>query len=295
MFKKVALIMVCVFTFNCSANAFFTEAWEGTCNFCSDTWDGTCNFSSYLWNGCSDGCSSAYESSISWVDAERKDISTIIITSNYYKSRLLADLVQNRTGQPYILVPTDPSGKIFFCGNNADIPDLEIHPSNFMQFLTFINPKRIILLGDKTYVRPQYRKQIQKYFIPWNIDNVNWDVNSERIGAFFMDSTIPTEYREIKTKLEKTGGFYVPANPATKSELKLDTPPPISAREKIPAIAPLPIAQPVKQKFPIIVENNIQQDKEGIKFVQPVKEDVNNVSFDEPQIIIPDDDPILVK
>ncbi len=292
MLKKSILIAICAISINFSANAFFTEAWDGTCNFFSGAWESTCDGTLSAWNSTCNGTSSAYESSISWVDAERKDISTIIITSNYYKSRLLADIVQNRTGQPYILVPTEPNGKIFFCGSNPDIADLEIHPTNLMQFLTFVNPERIILLGDDSYVLPEYKNQVKSYYIPWIVGQDNWNLNADRIGAFFMDPTIATEYREIKGRLETVGGFYVPANPATKRRLQLKTPPSVKKTFK-----PLPVVtntKPIKEESNIVVKKNIKTENAIIIIPEVTPKNIDD-TLNEPQIILPSDDPILIK
>ena len=47
----------------------------------------------------------------------RNRIVTLVLTGNYKSPRLLAELIQNESRQPYILLPTRESGdsRIFFC------------------------------------------------------------------------------------------------------------------------------------------------------------------------------------
>jgi len=61
-----------------------------------------------------------------------KDVSTLVITGNYTKARVLAELVQGETKTAYCLI-TNEGGKIFFMPSNG--PCLEVQDADFTNFV----------------------------------------------------------------------------------------------------------------------------------------------------------------
>jgi hypothetical protein len=137
-----------------------------------------------------------------------KDIITLMITSNYTKSRLLADLVQNETRQPYILLPGQKGGKIFFCPSRNK-PGMEILEKDLPRFIKFCNPKQIIVIGGPNYVPQKYLKMIDPKQTVWIINNQNWNKAAESVGKFLDLTNLAYDYKRLSEEIEG-GQLYTP-------------------------------------------------------------------------------------
>ncbi len=137
------------------------------------------------------------------VNPKKTSIHTLIVTSNRRKGILLADLIQSYTGQPYLSLPViEEGGEIMFNpqSNGAsnpqnDNPSFGIHYSNLKQFIHFLRPKRVVFLGDESYVSNEYR-QLLKVKDTWSISGnaQEWGNIAERAGAFFSISSLKEEF-----------------------------------------------------------------------------------------------------
>lgn len=137
-----------------------------------------------------------------------QDIITLVLTGNYAKSRLLADLIQDATKQPYILLPAGGKGKIFFCPARNK-PSLEILESDLPRFMKFVNPQQIIVLGDTGYVQPKYLKMIDPDQTVIIIKNRNWNIAAKRLGKLLNATNLAYDYKRLSGELE-SGQLYKP-------------------------------------------------------------------------------------
>ena len=95
------------------------------------------------------------------VNGPRDRIVTLVLTGNYKSPRLLAELIQNESRQPYILLPTRESGdsRIFFCPpKSKGSASLEIPEKQFNSFIRFINPRRIVDLLNLSNLADNYKR-----------------------------------------------------------------------------------------------------------------------------------------
>jgi hypothetical protein len=137
-----------------------------------------------------------------------QDIITLVITGNYAKSRLLADIIQDETKQPYILLPAGGKGKIFFCPARNK-PSLEILESDLERFMKFVNPQQIIVLGDTSYVPEKYLKMIDPDQTVIVVKNRNWNQAAKRLGKLLDATNLSYDFKRLSGELE-SGQLYKP-------------------------------------------------------------------------------------
>lgn len=142
----------------------------------------------------------------------RYDLITLMITANYTKPRLLADLIQKDTKQPYILLPAKGQKRIFFCPPPSRQPAMEILESDLKRFIKFCNPKQILVIGDKRYVPKKFLKMIDPNQTVWIVSNDNW-IQAARSVAKLLDLTnLAYDYKKLCEKLDG-GQLYRPTKP----------------------------------------------------------------------------------
>lgn len=136
-----------------------------------------------------------------------KDVITLVITGNYKTSRTMAELIQYETRQPFILLPYSGAKGIFFCPTGgADAVAMEIEPDKFAQFVGFLNPKRIIILGDERYVDPEYRRLLQHIgFAPVTFSG-DWNNVARDVAAFMRLQYLEKNFEYVQKHI----GTYVP-------------------------------------------------------------------------------------
>ncbi|QSH42011.1 hypothetical protein P0136_05055 [Lentisphaerota bacterium ZTH] len=160
----------------------------------------------------------------------KQDIINLIITSNYKKPLLMAQLIQYETRQPYILLPVRKDGGIYFCPVNNKKPALEIKKENLARFISFLNPKRIIILGDETYVPEKFLKSIDKNIPTVTVSGDDWDRAAVTLTNLLGITNLKYDFARLSKKLEK-GSLYRPSKgkvsepPKSKDDLILEATP----------------------------------------------------------------------
>lgn len=213
-----------------------------------------------------------------------KDIITLVITSNYVKSKLLAELIQNETSQPFILLPSSKDKKIFFCPARGKI-SMEIREADLTQFIKFTNPKQIIVLGDKKYVPESYLKKIDKSQTVWVVSNKNWNEAAESVEKFLNLNNLAKDFKRISEEYDSGRRYIVKKQP-------------ISAEQPIEEVKPdntgMPPAAIEMGETPVVDTTIV--DTPPVKtepVTTPVQEDKPEVK--EPTIKIPESDPVIIK
>jgi len=145
---------------------------------------------------------------VNWMKGPRQDIRTIIVVSNYTKSRLMADLIQNGSRQPYILLPAKGQQNIFFCPVNPRRPALQITEDNVGRFINFANPDKVIVIGDESYVPRKYLAKIDKKIPIVIIPVKDWNKAAFAIGELMNLPNLSSDYSRLNQKIEM--GFYRP-------------------------------------------------------------------------------------
>ena len=163
----------------------------------------------------------------------RREIHTLIITGNYKSPRLLADLIQNESRQPYILVPDarDAGGKIFFCPPKQC---MEIQEKYFNSFIRTAGPKRIIILGDERYVPRRYEEMLDKKIPIVRITGESWQRVAEELTFMLNLNHLDRDFRKLYEKMY--GDIYRPiSRPAPPQQEQ--QPAPEAEQNNVPAAA----------------------------------------------------------
>ena len=149
-----------------------------------------------------------------------KDIITLVVTSNYKNSRMMADLIQGENKQPYILLPAVGQSKIFFCPARGE-KSLEIQEADLPRFIKYINPKQILIIGDNNYVPEKYRKLIDQNQTVIAVRNKNWIEASRRVENILDLSNLSYDYKKLYDRLE-SGDLYRSTTYGTDEQYIMD-------------------------------------------------------------------------
>ncbi|OGV53467.1 MAG: hypothetical protein A2X45_24340 [Lentisphaerae bacterium GWF2_50_93] len=163
-----------------------------------------------------------------------KDVSTLVITGNYTKARVLAELVQGETKQPIILL-TSENGKIFFMPANG--PCLEVQDAEFTNFIKFMHPKQIIILGDSRYVPESYTKRIDPTQTTIRVDNKDWYQVAVTVGKILDKTYLASNFKKLSDEIDSGKLYVTKKGPATSSGSPLPNP-----------LDSVVTAEPVKEK-----------------------------------------------
>ena len=137
-----------------------------------------------------------------------KDIITLVITANYAKPVMMAQLIQNENRQPFILLPKKGGDKIFFWPAGRKNLAIEIREKNLARFIKFINPKQVIVLGDKRYVAQKYLDMIDKNITTVTIQNASWERGAKTIQKLLKLNNLHRDFKRLND--EAKSGLYKP-------------------------------------------------------------------------------------
>ena len=187
----------------------------------------------------------------------KRQIHTLVITGNYKAPRLLAELIQDESRQPYILLPDprDEVQKICFCPPTRN-EALEIQEKNLNAFIRTCGPRRIIILGDERYVPRRYEDMLDKVIPVVRITGANWVRIAEELTFMLNLNHLDRNYKNLREKMFEDQPYRPVSRPAPKQEEKPEPKPeekPEQPAETAPAVAPAaeekaPAAAPVAEE-----------------------------------------------
>ena len=132
----------------------------------------------------------------------KRRVHTMIITGNYKNPRLLAELIQDESRQPYILRPDprDEVQKICFCPPSRK-EGMEIQEKNLNAFIRTAGPKRIIILGDERYVPRRYEAMLDGKIPIVRVTGENWQRIAEELTFMLNLSNLDRNFRKLQEKM----------------------------------------------------------------------------------------------
>jgi hypothetical protein len=140
-----------------------------------------------------------------------KNVNTLVVIGNYRKPRLLADLIQNETKQPILLIPSNSDGKIFFLPAKDQTMPIEL--GDLTDFIKYLKPGKIMVLGDKRYVPEKYLKAIDSSQTVISVSNKDWNKVAKTSSRILDLTYLERRFRKYENKIE-SGDLYRPDNPA---------------------------------------------------------------------------------
>ncbi|NMA42657.1 MAG: hypothetical protein GX946_04670 [Oligosphaeraceae bacterium] len=130
---------------------------------------------------------------------------TLMITGNYMNSRLLCDLAQYRTKQPILLFSMDAARnqQIFYLPTPPKVEP--IRNEEFVDMVSFINPKRIVVVGGSDYVPQEYIDRISAKFPVMIYNSEDWEHNARMLGDLLNQRSLRKEFVDSKARLVESG------------------------------------------------------------------------------------------
>ncbi len=133
----------------------------------------------------------------------RARVKTLMVTGNYMKPRLLAELGQYYTKQPILLFLQDADSdtpRLYYLANEKSE---EIAASKFADFIQFLNPKTIVVLGDDNCVPPAYVKQAQESYRVMVLNSADWEQNAQMLGELLDQPALGREFKDYLKRFEE--------------------------------------------------------------------------------------------
>lgn len=156
----------------------------------------------------------------SWfANGPKRDVVTLVVTGNYKSPRLMAELILYESRQPYLLLPTPESQdqRIIYVqakGNAHEIPE-----KSLPQFVQFLNPSRIVVLGDERYVPAKYLNLLDRAIPIVRIEGEDWNRVADQTTLLLGLSNLGGDYRKLRDEMTSKGKLLRPT-PRTHQELK---------------------------------------------------------------------------
>ena len=184
---------------------------------------------------------SAVASAAPWMSlGPKRELQTLVITGNYKSPRLLAELIQSESRQPYMLLPDPARGdnRIYFVPPKSDA--LEVREADFNDFIRTANPKRIIILGDERYVPRRYEDMLDKVIPVVRITGANWVRIAEELTFMLNLNHLDRNYKNLREKMFEDQPYRPVSRPAPKQDKQ---PQPEQQDGAAPAAAEVPAAK----------------------------------------------------
>ena len=135
---------------------------------------------------------------------EGRVIEYLVITANYESPRALAMAIQDVTRNPILLLPAanaEPS--IFLILPDGKAP-AKVDPDQLSAFISGLNPKRIIVIGNSSVVPDEYRLAINKKYEVINIDSQSWVLNAITASNLFNTNKIEKQFEKNRSAAKQT-------------------------------------------------------------------------------------------
>jgi|GEM_PF-673533 hypothetical protein len=177
-----------------------------------------------------------FQDVLNWFKGPRQNIRSIVITSNYIKPRLLADLIQAESRQPYVLLPAEgQKDDIYFCPVNKKQPAFLLNDRNVVRFINFANPERVYVLGGTDYVPRRYLDQLDPRIQIIMIPVKDWDATASSLSSMMDLPNLSGDFNKLNRQVER--GFYNPGKyPAATAPQPVQT----EITEEVVAEIPVP-------------------------------------------------------
>lgn len=118
---------------------------------------------------------------------------SLIVTGNYLRPRLLAELIQWKTKDPILLVSGNGSQRVFYVSVSRESP-LEIDANSYVEFIELLNPRRVVVLGNSEVVPNRTADILQDRFPTVMVTGSNWGVNAAAAANLFNYKRLNEHY-----------------------------------------------------------------------------------------------------
>ncbi|MFO7820739.1 MAG: hypothetical protein R6V56_01570 [Lentisphaeria bacterium] len=126
---------------------------------------------------------------------------TVLVTGNFAKPRLLAEIAQRETNLPIILVsPEDNGDELYYMPPPPNAR--RIQPDKYVELIdVLLRPRRIIFIGDADYLDPSYKEKLKDKYPAISISGDDWIENARELGNLIGVGGLHKKYRQNLIKL----------------------------------------------------------------------------------------------
>lgn len=162
----------------------------------------------------------------SWMsDGNKRDVVTLVVCTNTKSARLMADVIQAESKQPYLLLPAPQStdARVFFVP--AQGPAIELVQNRVVHFVRFLNPKRIVVLNGENLVIPRYQAFFDNNIPVMVVNCRNWERTAQELSYMLNITSLASDYKRLRDKMLSDAEMYrMTSEPAPKApaEPKVD-------------------------------------------------------------------------
>ena len=143
-------------------------------------------------------------------------IEYLIITGNYESPRLLAEIIQKESRNPILLLPASgQKSEIFLMLPDGKVP-AKVDPDQLSAYISGLNPKRIIIIGDSSIVPPEYRLTINQKYEITAFGSKSWSLNAMAADNLFNSNKIQKTFLQKTAAAKSAGKTDAKANDNTK-------------------------------------------------------------------------------
>ena len=142
-------------------------------------------------------------SGASWfVRGNKYNIETLVITGNYKSPRLIAELIQAESRQPYIIVPAANAKHTTWYLALPKTKGAAMSEDKFGAWIKFSQCRRVIILGDSNCVPDKYETMIDKYTPVVRITG-DWERVAEELTFLLNLSNLKSNYVRLRPQLDR--------------------------------------------------------------------------------------------
>ncbi len=139
-----------------------------------------------------------------WFSKNR--VESLIVTGNYANSRLLAEVLQQETKQPILLLSLSAQGNMEFYFMPSGTEAMALDPNKYVEFVDYLQPKQVVFLGDKQYTGESYVDMLRGRYPTVRVNSEDWQKNAEALALMFKRKKLPKKYIACVIKLMMASG-----------------------------------------------------------------------------------------
>jgi hypothetical protein len=142
-----------------------------------------------------------------WFQKNPKRVEVLLVTGNFVKSRVLAELIQKHLKQPILLLPSGEEGDaLYFLLPNGETG--AVAAEDYVKFVDFLNPKQVLFLGNKDYAPDNYLDDLgESVAVPVIVRDDDWNKIAFSAGELLKIKKLYYNYLVIMNQIDEQGNL----------------------------------------------------------------------------------------
>lgn len=140
-----------------------------------------------------------------WFGSEGKKPETLIVTGNYLKSRLLAEIIQRETKQPILLLPSGENTETLYFLHHDNEKNFKLDREEYQEFVELLYPKTVVFLGDERYAPQEYVDLVSEGLVVSVFRHSDWMKIADSVGQVLQIDDLREDYEDYLSKYDYKG------------------------------------------------------------------------------------------